>query len=167
MSELEAIRHYMQISSRVATAGQPELEQLETIADAGYEVVINLALTTSDYAIADEAAWVAQLGMQYIHIPVEFTAPSEQDFIRFVNAMNLHRDKKCFVHCALNRRVSVFMALYQMITGELDGDAAWLQIKCIWEPDPVWQAFIAMILDKFKQAVRGNMPLQPPPESSA
>lgn len=150
MHELTSIRHYMQISPRVATSGQPELEQLEAIADAGYEVVINLALTTSDFALENEAAWVTQLGMEYIHIPVEFDAPTEQDFIRFVNAMNLHREKMCFVHCALNKRVSVFMALYQLITGELSGDEAWLQIKCIWEPDPVWQEFIHHILEKFK-----------------
>ena len=153
MNSLESISHYMQISPRVATAGQPELEQLETIADAGYEVVINLALATSDYALEDEAAWVAQLGMEYIHIPVIFEAPTEQDFIRFVNAMNLHRDKMCFVHCALNMRVSVFMALYQMITGELSGDEAWLQIKCIWEPDTIWQTFIQNILEKFKLVI--------------
>lgn len=157
MNPLESIRHYMQISPRVATAGQPELEQLEAVADAGYAVVINLALPTSDYALEDEAAWVAQLGMEYIHIPVMFDAPSEQDFIRFVNAMNLHRHQMCFVHCALNKRVSVFLALYQMITGELSGDEAWLQIKCIWEPDAIWQQFINDMLAKFASMNRGGL----------
>lgn len=154
MDKLVSIPNFMQVSERVATAGQPDLEQLEALADAGYRVVINLAPTDGEHALANEAQWSGQLGMQYIHIPVDFAAPSERDFVRFVNAMNLHLTEKCFVHCDSNERVSVFMALYQMLTGELDGEAAWMQIKCTWQPDATWQAFIREISDKFKLVLR-------------
>ena len=143
------------IARSTACARQPDLDQLEALADAGYQVVINLALADSEHALANEAQWVNQLGMKYIHIPVDFNAPTERDFVRFVNAMNLYQRHKCFVHSVANRRVSVFMALYQMLTGELDGEAAWMQIKCIWQPDETWQAFIMEIRDKFKIVIRG------------
>ena len=115
MDRYHEIQYLLEITPRLATAGQPSLEQLEAVADQGYRVVINLGLHDSYYALQDEAAWVEQLGMTYVHIPVDFTAPTLQDFTRFLNAMNLHQDKRCFVHCAENKRVSVFVTLYQII----------------------------------------------------
>ena len=43
--KLENIYNFVQISDRVATAGQPTEIQYPTIAAAGYQTVINLALT--------------------------------------------------------------------------------------------------------------------------
>ena len=141
MPALNQIKSFLQIDHRIATAGQPSLHQLEELADAGYQVVINLGLNEADYALEDEAAWVKQLGMKYIHLPVDFQQPVTNDFIRFLNSMNLQQEKRVFVHCAENKRVSVFIALYLVLTEQLNQIEGWNLILKIWEPNLVWESY--------------------------
>jgi protein tyrosine phosphatase (PTP) superfamily phosphohydrolase (DUF442 family) len=70
------IKNFVYISDRLATAGQPTEDQLREIAKAGYEVVINLGLTGTDYALPDESGLVELLGLKYVHIPVKWESPS-------------------------------------------------------------------------------------------
>ena len=66
MQPFNQIKSFHQVNSRIATAGQPTMHELETLADAGYQVVINLGLHDADYALDNEPSWVEQLGMKYI-----------------------------------------------------------------------------------------------------
>jgi protein tyrosine phosphatase (PTP) superfamily phosphohydrolase (DUF442 family) len=135
------IANFLQISDRLATAGQPRIEQYQAIAVAGYQVVINLALTNSSNALLAEAAIASNLGLEYIHIPVEWTAPTLADFQTFERVMDAHGHQKIFVHCAANKRVSVFIYLYRLRLGE-DEIIANQDLAKIWTPDPIWQTFI-------------------------
>jgi protein tyrosine phosphatase (PTP) superfamily phosphohydrolase (DUF442 family) len=85
---LESIVRYVPVSESLATAGQPSEEQLAAVAAAGFEVVVNLALHSDlRYSLKDEAAAVASLGMEYIHIPVQFSSPTTADLTAFFGAM--------------------------------------------------------------------------------
>jgi protein tyrosine phosphatase (PTP) superfamily phosphohydrolase (DUF442 family) len=68
--QIENIANFLQISDRLATAGQPTIEQYWAIAATGYRVVINLALADSPRVITDEAAITRNLDIEYIQIPV-------------------------------------------------------------------------------------------------
>jgi hypothetical protein len=59
---IEDIYNFMQLSDRLATGGQPTIDQYPAIAAAGYSVVFNLALTDSPNALLDEAS-IALLSM--------------------------------------------------------------------------------------------------------
>jgi hypothetical protein len=48
LPNLAGILHFLPISARIGTAGQPTAAQFALIREAGYDVVINLALPTSD-----------------------------------------------------------------------------------------------------------------------
>ena len=39
------------------------------------------------YSLADEAGTVRSLGMDYVHIPVQFKAPTEADLLAFFAAI--------------------------------------------------------------------------------
>jgi len=70
-------------------------------------------------------------------------APQPDDLRRFVDAMDASQDKKVFVHCAANYRVSSFVALYgeaRLGWSPEQGDA---HIRRIWEPNETWMRFIA------------------------
>ncbi len=69
-NKLENIYNFLQISDRLGTSGQPTEEQFSDIKNAGYQTVINLALTNSSNALSDEPEIVENNGMEYIHIPV-------------------------------------------------------------------------------------------------
>jgi protein tyrosine phosphatase (PTP) superfamily phosphohydrolase (DUF442 family) len=70
MSEpLQQILNFLPVTEDLGTAGQPAPEQFRSIAAAGHEVVINLAMPDSTGALPDEAELVQQQGLAYIHIP--------------------------------------------------------------------------------------------------
>ncbi len=144
---LPAIRSYLENLPTLGTAGQPTAEQFKAVAEAGYTVVINLALSTSDHAIPNEAELVKSLGMTHFHIPVVWEAPTPVDLEIFFKVMQRNRHLKVFVHCALNMRVSAFVYLYRVLCLKENEPTAQADLHRIWQPNPTWQAFIDQILD--------------------
>lgn len=61
--DLKEIADYYQISDRLATSGQPTAKQFELIAQSGYKLIVNLAMSCSTNAMSNEGAVVADLGM--------------------------------------------------------------------------------------------------------
>ena len=138
------ILNFFQSTERIGTAGQPTAEQFRDIADAGYAAVINIAMHDSEGAIPEEGNIVASLGMDYVHIPVPFDAPSAEHLRRFFGAMNTLEGEKVFVHCALNMRVSVFMYKYlTLVEGRAPVDSE-SPILAGWRNnmDEAWQGIL-------------------------
>jgi uncharacterized protein (TIGR01244 family) len=139
---LSNIYNFRRIDERLSTSGQPTKAQFQDIHNAGFEAVINLALPTSDNAIAQEGSIVSRLGMAYVHIPVNFQNPTEQDFDTFCGMMKALAERKVFVHCAANMRVSAFVFLYRVLQLGVPQTEAERDLKAIWEPDEIWAAFV-------------------------
>ena len=142
------ITNYLPISDTLATAGQPAAEHFAVIRAAGYEVVVNLAMPTSTDALPNEGELVAAQGMAYVHIPVVWEAPTEEDLERFFAVMDRNRGRKVLVHCALNMRVSCFVFLYRVLRLGTLAAEAWQDVLAIWEPNEVWQRFVDDMLEK-------------------
>jgi protein tyrosine phosphatase (PTP) superfamily phosphohydrolase (DUF442 family) len=116
--------------------------------------VINLSTNDPRYALPDEAGLVRYLGMQYHYLPVQWDAPTLEDFDRYVELMERLGGEKILVHCAANYRVSAFYALYALARqgwSETEADAF---IASIWQSaeQPQWAGFIAAI----KQRIASN-----------
>lgn len=121
---------------------QPTIEQFTEIKNAGYNTVINLAVPTSEGAIANEREIVEALGMQYFHIPVIWDNPTIEDFNQFSSVMQNNSEQSIFVHCAKNMRVSAFVYLYRRSHEGISEEQAKEELYKIWQPNPIWQAFI-------------------------
>jgi protein tyrosine phosphatase (PTP) superfamily phosphohydrolase (DUF442 family) len=65
---LEQIYNFTRISENLATSGQPTEAQMSEIAAAGYKVVVNLALPTSDNALKDVLTVRAGRGVSLIPV---------------------------------------------------------------------------------------------------
>ena len=150
-AKIADIVNFLQVSDRLATAGQPTVEQYSAIAAAGYEVVINLALVDSPNALVDEESLASNLGIESIQIPIEWTAPTLADFQKFGSTMDAHPDDKIFVHCAANKRVSVFVYLYRIGQG-VDELIARQDLVKIWTPNQIWEKFI----DRTRSSIRDD-----------
>jgi protein tyrosine phosphatase (PTP) superfamily phosphohydrolase (DUF442 family) len=148
---MHEIKNFLEISDRLACAGQPDESQLAMIADHGFEVVINLGLSDGKYALQDEAASVTALGLQYYHIPVQFESPQLSEWKSFMETMKQHRAKATFVHCAANYRATAFTGLYLFATSELNQDGLYSFIAQIWQPNPVWHQFIEEAIQYIKE----------------
>lgn len=146
------ILHYWPISETLGTAGQPTPSQFADIRAAGYQVVVNLAMPTSSNALPNEAQLVAEQGMAYVHIPVVWESPTLADLERFLAIMEAQQGQKVLVHCALNMRVSCFVFLYRVIRQGTPPEAAREALLRIWQPDEVWQGFMARVLAHYSSS---------------
>ncbi len=144
---LEKIINFYQIDGNIATSGQPKAEQFKDISTEGYEVVVNLSLCDSPTAVKDENSIISNLNMTYVHIPVDFKTPVLEDLEHFFEHMEQHKNKKIFIHCVMNWRVSAFMFLYHTIKCQVPVTDALQHMNAVWQPDPVWQEFIENALN--------------------
>ena len=140
--DLKGIHQYRRLSENIASAGQPTQAQLKGVAQAGFEVVINLGLSNVDYSLKDEGLLVEFLGLTYEHLPVAWERPTEEDLRRFFDIMAKHEGKRIFIHCAANKRVSVFMALHRIMQKGWSREGALDVMHKVWTPNETWQGFI-------------------------
>ena len=143
------IYNFFRVTHFLSTSGQPTEAQLSALAEEGYELIINLALHDDPrYSLKDETSYVKSLGIEYIHIPVQFDKPLKSDLISFFDAMESNKNKKIHVHCAANMRVTAFLGLYFLIREGKTKEEAFEPMWQIWEPDSVWSSFIdSMVAD--------------------
>jgi uncharacterized protein (TIGR01244 family) len=143
MTDPETIYNWRRLSERITTSGQPTEAQLADIHALGVRHIVNLGLHTHDKALPDEAASVSRLGMTYIHIPVDFQNPTDQDFEQFCSSINALKDVPVHVHCIANYRVSAFFYRYRRDVLGMDETQARAEMEAIWHPDGVWAEFVA------------------------
>jgi len=142
MSDPEGIYNWRRLDERITTSGQPTEAQLADIHALGIRHVLNLGLHTHEKALPDEAGSVSRLGMTYIHIPVDFQHPTDQDFEKFCAVMDELKDVPVHVHCIANYRVSAFFYRYHRDVLGIDDREARAEMEAIWHPRGVWADFI-------------------------
>ena len=145
MSDVFAgLKNLRRVSPTLATSGQPSEAQLAQIAADGFEVVINLALHDDPrYSLQNESGTVAALGMEYIHVPVQFASPKRTDLLAFFEAMRRAIGRRVWVHCAANMRVTAFLGLYWATHEGWEPGKAFELMESVWKPNDVWAAFIS------------------------
>ena len=148
-STLAEIPNYRQYSDTFASSGQPDVAQLEAAAGSGVERVIYLAFTDDETAIEHEDRSVKKLGMAYVHIPVDFMAPSLSDFQQFASVMQQASDTNTLLHCQVNFRASTFSLLYRVIYLEVPLPEAKEVFDSVWQPNEVWFRFIQSVLKHY------------------
>ncbi|MBT4519836.1 MAG: phosphatase [Halieaceae bacterium] len=145
-NELVDIPNYREYSPLFSSSGQPSAEQLESVSRAGFERVIYLAFSDNQTAIEAEDRVVKGLGMDYVHIPVDFEQPTLEDFEDFAAVINRDLQRRTLLHCQINLRASTFSFLYRVIYGGVPMVEAKEALDGIWVPDQVWYQFIVDVL---------------------
>ena len=139
---IESIRNFVQLTAGIGTAGQPRADQFSIIADAGYEIVVNLAMPDHADSLDNEGKLVRSTGMSYSHLPVPFDSPHADHVLQFCQLMGTMKDRKVFVHCIMNYRVSAFMFHYLEKVQGCSTESARSPIFEQWEIEPAWQMII-------------------------
>ncbi|HEY5776380.1 MAG TPA: protein tyrosine phosphatase family protein [Xanthomonadales bacterium] len=146
-AEVSEIDNYRQYSADFSSSGQPSAEQLQALSEAGFKRVIYLAFTDNKTAIESEDRVVKSLGMDYLHIPVDFEHPAINDFEDFAAVLNRDKNIRTLLHCQINLRASTFSFLYRVIYGGVPVPVAKSDLDAIWQPDRVWYRFIAEVME--------------------
>ena len=144
----EPMLNYVAASERLHTAGQPDSEQLQSLAEQGYGLVVNLATPTSPDSIAEEGRLVTLGGTAYVNIPVDWRAPTYEDFEFFSGILNQSRHERILIHCMLNYRASLFTFLYRAVHEGVAPEEAYGAVAAVWEPEDQWLDFGHMVLDR-------------------
>lgn len=133
----------------------PTTEQMKSVAEAGVQVVINLAPHDVPDAIPNEQELVESLGMVYLSIPVNWSTPTKDGLNKFMDAMDAHKDRKIHVHCEANFRASAFIAMYRILRLDWKEEEAFAVMHTIWDEDtyPIWKMFIE---DAIKRSADGS-----------
>lgn len=141
---MDDIYNYLFYHDRLFSSGMPTADQMKSVAEAGVELVINLAPHEVPNAIPNETGLVESLGMGYINIPVNWDTPTREGLNIFMDEMDRNKDKKILVHCEANFRASGFITIYRILRLDWDPEDAFGMMHTIWDEDayPVWKMFI-------------------------
>ncbi|MGI9249743.1 MAG: protein tyrosine phosphatase family protein [Pseudohongiellaceae bacterium] len=145
-SALADIVNLRQYTNTFASSGQPTREQFQTLADNGFKRVVYIAFTNNPGAVADEDQVVKGLGMEYMHIPVDFDNPLPDDFYAFADSMRLNTTKKTLLHCQVNYRATAFSFLYRVIYEAVPVATAKADMNTVWQPNEAWRNFIFRVM---------------------
>ena len=146
VESLSDILNYRQYTPLFSSAGQPSREQLPLIKEAGYDRVIYIAFNNGRTAIPDEDQLVKDLGMDYLHIAVDFNNPTLRDFDAFADAMEREPTSKTLLHCQVNARATAFSFLYRVLYQGVDVAQAKADMNSVWQPNEVWRDFIFAVM---------------------
>jgi hypothetical protein len=80
--------------------------------------------------------------VRYAGLPIPWEAPTAEHVERFFALMDARGDSRTLVHCALNKRASVFVYLYRVLRGGVSREAALADLHAVWTPDAIWQKLI-------------------------
>lgn len=146
-AELSDISNYREYSPMFASSGQPSKKQLKLLREDGYERIVYIAFTNSGDAYEDEDQVVKNLGMDYVQIPVDWNAPTANDFYAFAGAMQLGPPRKTLLHCQVNFRASAFSFLYRVLYDDVPVVEAKRDMNTVWQPNETWRDLIFQILE--------------------
>lgn len=92
----------------VATAGQPEEQHFERLAEAGYRTVVDLRAAEEDRGLV-ETEVVSRAGMEYVNIPVGHETIDDETFERFRDLMKDPERRPVLMHCSSANRVGALL----------------------------------------------------------
>ena len=132
---MKDIYNYLFYNEKLSSSGMPTPEQMKSVADAGVEMVVNLAPHDVPNAISNETELVESLGMEYINIPINWNTPNKEGLNIFMDTMDKNKDKKIHVHCEANFRASGFITVYRILRLGWNSNEAFEVMHGIWDED--------------------------------
>jgi len=146
------IYNYLYYHENLSSSGMPTADQMKSVAEAGVQLVINLAPHDVPNAIINEQKLVESLGMEYINIPVNWGTPTKEGLSKFMDLLDANKNKKIHVHCEANFRASAFVTIHRILRLDWDTDKAFEIMHTIWDEDayPVWELFIDNAMERSK-----------------
>ena len=141
---IESSYNFRKLSGKLTTSGVVSEDTLKSLSEEGYEAVVNLLPQSNEHAVPEEKEIIESQGIFYVHIPVDFAAPTKVDLEEFISQLDNMSNKKMHIHCAANWRVSAFYSVYAVSKGIWSSDAAKEFIAGLWNPSeyPVWQKLL-------------------------
>ncbi|AQZ82156.1 hypothetical protein Acal01_00933 [Acinetobacter calcoaceticus] len=143
---LAQIPTFSVIHEHLFSSAQPSIEQLKLIKEYGCSTVINLALSNAPNHIENEDRICLDLGLNYIHIPIDWETPSAEQCLLVLDLIDhLVQNEIVWIHCTKNDRSSCLMYVYRQFYMNMDMPTSQDLLHEIWEPNETWTGLIHSI----------------------
>lgn len=140
------------ISEGLITSGQPTAEGLANLGKLGFQAVVYLAPSSVSDAVKEEPDLLRAQGIEFVHIPIPFGAPTEAHFEALSSALTQLQGRKVLVHCQVNMRASTLVFLHRVIHNKEDPTLAWEAVTRVWSPEGAWKQLVVAQLSKHRVA---------------
>lgn len=143
---LAQIPTFSVIHEHLFSSAQPSIEQLKLIKEYGCSTVINLALSNAPNHIENEDRICLDLGLNYIHIPIDWETPSAEQCLLVLDLIDhLVQNEIVWIHCTKNDRSSCLMYVYRQFYMNMDMPTSQDLLHEIWQPNETWTGLIHSI----------------------
>jgi len=136
------------IEPNLITSGQPSATALAGLKAEGFEAVIYLAPSSVPDAVKDEPELLSRQGIEFVHVPIPFGAPTEAHFEAVSAELVRLRNKKVLVHCQVNMRASTMVFLHRVVRRKESPSGAYEAVTRVWSPQGPWKDMAQGILRK-------------------
>jgi protein tyrosine phosphatase (PTP) superfamily phosphohydrolase (DUF442 family) len=132
------IFNYYQYSKKLAAGGQPTEEQLQFLKSEEYEVIVSISPTSTKNYLSKEAEIIENLGIHFIHFPIDCGNLQEIHYQTFKAIMDSIQNKKTFIHCGGNIKTSNLIHMYQVLEKGINEEDSLTELKKIQQPEEKW-----------------------------
>jgi uncharacterized protein (TIGR01244 family) len=112
--EYAGITNFLRVNQQICTGGQPSLADLEKMKAEGVRAIINLR-QPGEHNAEEEAAKAKELGLRYVHIPVNGREPKDEYAEEFLKATDDPANRPAFIHCATANRVGALWMIRRVL----------------------------------------------------
>jgi protein tyrosine phosphatase (PTP) superfamily phosphohydrolase (DUF442 family) len=127
---------------RIVTAGQPTVEQLWRLREAGVSTVLHIRSVTPSTQVLEEQAVIEAQGLRYVAVTVDPNALSVNDQRAVFAVLDVASQGQVLVHCDLNVLASAFVFLHRVLVGHEDLRDARGDLERMNPPPPAVRQFI-------------------------
>jgi protein tyrosine phosphatase (PTP) superfamily phosphohydrolase (DUF442 family) len=138
---MNPISNYYAYSEILSAGGQPTTDQLELLKKQGTELIINISPVSAKNALPDEHHLVEQLGMDYIHFPVDCANLRSEQYNTFRSLMTAAEGRKTFVHCGGNIKTSNLIHMFHVLEKGMEEAESLKVLRKIQVPEYKWFAY--------------------------
>jgi protein tyrosine phosphatase (PTP) superfamily phosphohydrolase (DUF442 family) len=123
LDALSGVPNACEALPNILTGGQPSAEQLAQFKAAGGALVLDIRDPMEQRSF-DEPKRAAELGLEYVNVPISPGATSDEKMERILEALREHEDETIFFHCGSGNRVGGAMLAYLMLDRQVPEDDA-------------------------------------------
>ncbi|HET9603446.1 MAG TPA: hypothetical protein VFO96_04100 [Gemmatimonadales bacterium] len=123
LTALSGVTNACEAVPNLLTGGQPSAEQLEQFKAAGGALVLDIRDPMEPRSF-DEPKRAAELGLEYVNVPISPGATSDEKMERILDTLRTHKDETIFFHCGSGNRVGGAVLAYLMLDRQMAEDDA-------------------------------------------
>ena len=131
------ITNFHQVADGLYRGGRPSRDGLKALSNVGFKTVLSFRWRKAPIAV--ERAYVEELGMKFINIPLNYWSLPKQDEVdAFFEIVDDARHYPIFVHCFHGAdRTGLLMAIYRVV-------------RCGWSFQDAYKEMVACGFHRFR-----------------